>query len=239
MTEALFNIELNEKIMKQTSKIVMVAAALLAGLSGSAWANGTEVPPPAPPPYTPPPAPVYKPAPPPPVVKSDEGVYISGALGIGLPEKVKFDDGDADMDNGLAFNGALGYNFGSARLEAALGYQKHDVSDDDEVDVSLLTVMANAYYDFDAGSGVKPYIMGGLGVAHVNVSAPDTDDSDNVFAWQLGAGLGFEVADNTTLDLGYRYLKPGKFNGDDDEGDAEWAVHNVMLGLRYQGLGKY
>jgi hypothetical protein len=30
--EALFNIELNEKIMKQTSKIVMVASALLAGL---------------------------------------------------------------------------------------------------------------------------------------------------------------------------------------------------------------
>ncbi|RXK87707.1 porin family protein [Chlorobaculum sp. 24CR] len=213
--------------MKQTSKMVMVAAALLAGFSGNAWANGTEMPP-EPAPYTPPPAPMEAPAPAPaPVVKAcDEGMYISGAAGIGF---ASLDSGqnifNDDLDSGLVLNGALGYNFGSARLEAAVGYQSHDLSNYDE-DVSLLTVMANAYYDFDAGSGVKPYVMAGAGIANADSS---DDDSETVFAWQVGAGLGFEVAECTTLDLGYRYLKPNDFDN-----NVKFESHNVTLGLRYQ-----
>jgi opacity protein-like surface antigen len=216
--------------MKQTSKMVMAAVALLAGVSGNAWANGTEMPPPAPSTYTQPPAPAPRPVPPP-VSKSEKtGPYISGSIGIGIPEKMKFEYEDIDMDSGLAVNGAIGYNFGSARVEGALGYQKHDLSDYDD-DVALLTVMANAYYDFDAGSGVKPYIMGGLGLANVDMSWSSNDD--DVFAWQIGAGVGIKIADQTTLDLGYRYLKPSDFDTD-YFGDAEWAAHNIMVGLRYQ-----
>lgn len=267
--------------MKQTSKMVMVAVALLAGVSGTAWANGTEIPPPEPSPYTPPPPPVVEtPAPAPEVTT---GPYISGAIGIGIPGSFKTDysrvmrdvetctpdavveNGGSkcdktpktctkpseptqtcttetvegidtengskfDLKSGLALNGAIGYNFGSARLEGAVGYQKHDFTDYDE-DVSLLTLMANAYYDFDAGSGVMPYIMGGLGMAHVDLSW--ADDGEDVFAWQIGAGLGIKVADSTTLDLGYRYLKPNSFDTH-GLGDGELECHNVMLGLRYQ-----
>lgn len=135
-----------------------------------------------------------------------------------------------DMKSGFAVNGAIGYNFGSARLEGALGYQKHDFTDLDE-NISLLTVMANAYYDFAAGFGINPYIMGGLGMAHVNMSW--SSENEDVFAWQLGAGLGYKVADNTTLDLGYRYLKPSEFDTH-GLGDGRLECHNIMLGLRYQ-----
>jgi opacity protein-like surface antigen len=213
--------------MKQTSKMVMVAVALLAGVSGTAWANGTEMPP-APAPYTPPPAPVVEAAPAPVVKTCDEGFYISGAAGIGFPS-AEIEGYDIDLDSGLVLNGALGYNFGSARVEAAIGYQSHDFSDSDDEDGSILTVMGNAYYDFDAGSGVKPYIMGGLGIASVDSSV--TDD-ETVFAWQVGAGLGFEIAECTTLDLGYRYLKPSDL---DVYGyNVEIESHNITLGLRYQ-----
>lgn len=211
--------------MKQTSKMVMVAVALLAGVSGTAWANGTEMPPAEPAVYTPPPAPVEAPAPPPVVEIKKSGPYISGAVGIGFPS-AEVDGHDIDLDSGLVLNGALGYNFGSARLEAAVGYQSHDLSDFDE-EASLLTVMANAYYDFDTDSSVRPYIMGGVGMANADTSWDDDDET--VFAWQVGAGLGFEIADNTTLDLGYRYLKPSEL---EDSIDIE--SHNVMLGLRYQ-----
>jgi len=279
--------------MKQASKMVMVAVALLAGVSGTAWANGTEMPPPEPSTYTPPP-PEEKPAPTPapPMNVRRGGPYISGAIGIGLPgsfqtdycPSVTEDGGDGgcgqndggdgkgkkggkggkggnahhashshknqdstvptyptdtvdtgndcnfNMKNGLVLTGAIGYDFGSARLEGALGYQKHDLKNVDE-DISLLTVMVNAYYDFDAGSGVSPYVMGGLGMARVDMSW--TSDDEDVFAWQLGAGVGYKVAERTTLDLGYRYLKPNNFDTH-GMGDGKLACHNIMLGLRYQ-----
>jgi opacity protein-like surface antigen len=264
--------------MKQTSKMVMVAAALLVGVSGNAWANGTEMPPPEPSTYTPPPPPppMEKPAPAPAVKNRKGGPYISGAIGIGIPGSFKTDytpfeeivehcvEGEPqepgcnkcptppppppectyeivervdtnnsskfDLNTGLVLNGAIGYNFGSARLEGAVGYQKHDFKDFDD-DISLLTLMANAYYDFDTGSDIRPYIMGGLGMAHVNMSW--TSDDEDVFAWQLGAGLGFKVSENTTLDLGYRYLKPSDFDTH-YLGDGELECHNIMLGLRYE-----
>lgn len=237
----------------------MVAVALLAGVSGTAWANGTEIPPPEPSPYTPPPAPVEAPAPAPAPVAKNTGWYISGAVGIGIPGSFQAeccsdgrpqyednysnresrpphhddhdDNCDFDLKNGLVLNGAIGYNFGSARLEGAVGYQKHDFSDVDQ-DISLLTVMANAYYDFDAGSGIKPYIMGGLGMANIDMSW--TSENESVFAWQVGAGFGVEIAERTTLDLGYRYLKPNQFDTHSFLGDGDVDFHNIMLGLRYQ-----
>jgi opacity protein-like surface antigen len=234
--------------MKRTSKMVMVAVALLAGVSGTAWANGTEMLPPAPSTYTPPPPPpppVEAPAPAPaPVVKqSNAGWYISGAVGLGLPEDVKAptnddqsdDDSKVKMDSGIALTGALGYNFNPVRLEAEVGYHDHDVSSGQDIDasLSLLTVMANAYYDIDAGSGVKPYLMGGAGWGHTRAKDPSHTTTDDVFVWQVGAGVGAAVAHNTTLDLGYRYVKPDDFSvGGGDK--AQWAIHNIMLGLRYQ-----
>ncbi|UWX58795.1 outer membrane beta-barrel protein [Chlorobaculum sp. MV4-Y] len=209
------------------------------------------MPPPAPSTYTPPPPPppVEAPAPAPaPVVKqSNAGPYISGAVGLGLPEDLKvptneeqFDayypsDFKVKMDSGIALTGALGYNFNPVRLEAEVGYHNHDVSNGQDADgsLSLLTVMANAYYDIDAGSGVKPYLMGGAGWGHTRAKEPSQTITDDVFVWQVGAGVGVAVADNTTLDLGYRYVKPDDFSvGGGDK--AQWAIHNIMLGLRYQ-----
>ncbi|MGC8773892.1 MAG: outer membrane protein, partial [Chlorobaculum sp.] len=102
--------------MKKTSKMVMVAVALLAGVSGTAWANGTEMPPPEPSTYTPPPPPPPVEAPAPVVKHSNAGPYISGAVGLGLPENLKVgaSDGESEsykMDSGIALTGALGYNF--------------------------------------------------------------------------------------------------------------------------------
>ena len=276
--------------MKQASKMMMVAVALLAGVSGTAWANGTEMPPPEPSVYTPPPPPPQEekpaPAPPPAMTARKGGPYISGAIGIGLPGSFQTDycqsvtedggnggcdqndggdgknkkggkghhashshkkqdctvppdppdtvdtgnDCNFDMKTGLVLTGAIGYDFGSARLEGALGYQKYDMKNVDE-DISFLTVMANAYYDFGNDSNIRPYVMGGLGMARVNMSW--TSDDEDVFAWQLGAGVGYKVAERTTLDLGYRYLKPNNFDTH-DMGDGKLACHNIMLGLRYQ-----
>jgi len=222
-----------ETAMKKITRMATLGVFLLAGVNGTALANGTSAPEPEPVRYMPPPPPPPPPAPmPEPVVETCEpGPYISGSVGIGIPEDVEYQDGHKEeMESGVAFNGAIGYDFGDARLEAAVGYQQHDYKDSANEDLSLLTVMANAYYDIDTNSDITPYLMAGAGWAHLSA----WNEDDDVFAWQVGAGLGFEVAECTTLDLGYRYLKPSKFDlGGRQWVDQKWAVHNIMLGLRY------
>lgn len=217
--------------MKKTATMATLAVALLAGMNGTAMANGRQMPPPEPQTYMPPPAPApaYRPAPL--ASTAEEGPYVSGSVGIGIPGTWKEDfGGDHDMKTGIVLDGAIGYNFGTTRAEVAVGYQQHDFNIFDE-DVSFLTIMANGYYDFDMDSAARPYLMAGAGMASVDMSW--ADDPRSIFAWQVGAGLGFKVADNTTLDLGYRYFRPTDLNSP-GFGEVKWEGHNILAGLRYQ-----
>ncbi|HET8882944.1 MAG TPA: OmpA family protein, partial [Solimonas sp.] len=96
--------------------------------------------------------------------------------------------------------------------------------------------MANAWYDIDFGSWVVPYLGGGVGYQRTEMSSSGIDDSDNGFAWQLGAGLGFLLNERTTLSLDYRYAvasDPGYDTADGGKLKTEYQSHNVGLGLRY------
>ncbi len=100
---------------------------------------------------------------------------------------------NTDLGSGLAVTGAIGCDYGSYRLEAEVGYQTNDVKSaayynngvvyewptnaanttkTDRVamkgDVSVLSLMANGYYDFDLGSKIELYATAGVGVAQVS-----------------------------------------------------------------------
>lgn len=106
------------------------------------------------------------------------------------------------------------------------------------------SLMANAWYDFDLGLPVTPYVGGGLGMAMVKISG-DLDSAriyeknDTVFAWQVGAGVSMPLTDTTKLFLDYRYfaadaahlkLEPGYHGGDVN---ADFNSHSVMVGVRF------
>jgi opacity protein-like surface antigen len=186
--------------------------------------------------------------------------YVSGSIGmswfndsdwtiIGSPDitdKVSF-------DSGINLLGAVGCDYGSYRLEAEVGYQQNDfdaISVPDEVllpaataaaegDVSILSLMANGYYDIDAG-GFEPYLSAGVGVAQVSVKdlANEFIDeelnaysvSETTLAWQVGAGVAVPIGGNVKLDARYRYFSLTDFSalGYDINGSS----HNVLLGLR-------
>ncbi len=106
--------------------------------------------------------------------------------------------------------------------------------------VSSMVLLANAYLDLGTWYGLTPFIGGGVGVAQNKVSGISdygyatnlvtaSTDAANVgfsatsavygtagngtktnFAWALMAGLGYDVAPNLKLELGYRYLNLGK-----------------------------
>ncbi len=160
--------------------------------------------------------------------------YVSGSVGLGIPGEWK-EAGwpiNEQFDSAVVWNGAVGNNFGSYRLEAAVGYEKYIYKDDNVDDASILTVMANGYYDIDSGSKVIPYLMAGAGYANLDVSW--LADSRSSFVWQLGAGLGFKVDDNITVDVGYRYIKPEGLECPYDNNDVKWDSQHIMAGVRYQ-----
>ncbi|NTU57664.1 MAG: porin family protein [Chlorobiaceae bacterium] len=186
------------------------------------------------------------------------GYYISGSVGAGMPGDVEYVapiPGGYDLfqkfDTGCTFNGAVGYNFGTSRVEAAVGYQqngfKNGVYSDGTVinnswnpilkqyvsdfNLSVLTVMANEYFDLTTASGIKPYFMAGAGLE--SFDSGDGWIDKTCFALQLGAGIGVKIARNTTFDLGYRYIRPVGMK-DQDNWQVNWETHNIQAGVRYE-----
>ncbi|NTW83636.1 MAG: porin family protein [Chlorobiaceae bacterium] len=164
------------------------------------------------------------------------GPYISTAAGMGIPGNLNESGGSWGVDNSLALNEAVGYDFNGARVEAAVGYQNNDYEIAGTGGVSMWTFMANAFYDLNTGSDIQPYIMAGLGAAHIRadddpgIPTPWLDET--YFAWQLGAGIGCKVSKTVTIDAGYRYLRPEGIRCTFHNSDVKWETHNIMAGIR-------
>jgi len=156
---------------------------------------------------------------------------------------------DLEFDTGFFINVAPGYDFGDFRLESEFAYQVNNIdkinqslnipgvgseSDSSKVnggDVTNLSLLFNGYYDFLKGSAVRPYITAGIGVARVNAQVEGDDDTDSVFAYQVGVGLSYNMSENVALDFGYRYFA----TSDIDVSGLELSnsSHSLLLGARY------
>lgn len=118
--------------------------------------------------------------------------------------------------------------------------------------------MANGYVDLGTWSGLTPYVGAGIGTVHSkiygfrDINGPNngvafapTGDKWNM-AWALHTGVGFEVTDRMTIDLGYSYVHLGDAqSGDISTFDGVNNVNNPMIfedvishdfkfGLRYR-----
>lgn len=129
---------------------------------------------------------------------------------------------DVEFDAGWGVFGALGYRFNQAfALEAEAGYARvniDDVSVGDTSfpvsgDVSQIPIMANAILHVPIGESFGFYFSGGGGTIRTNTSASslanlpvDLDASGWNLALQAKAGVTFNVSQNLSLNLGYRFL---------------------------------
>lgn len=127
------------------------------------------------------------------------GVYGGIAMPMG-------DFGDA-ADLGFLIGGQY-----SMPLQNALGlrfnadWNRFGLPDDIDGNWSLLGAMANLTYDIGTGTGLKPYLIGGLGFYQYSLDVGGTnigDDSD--LAFNVGAGYNF-TAGNRNLFAEIRYL---------------------------------
>lgn len=136
-----------------------------------------------------------------------------------------------DGDTGFIVGGAVGMSLnqlmGGLRAEVEVAYRENQVdglwtsnttappgtSGTLDIDHSTFSVLANLWYDFDVG-GISPYVGGGIGWADTEIegnylggATGPFSFSDSGFAWQLGAGINFDVSPNIKLGVGYRYFE--------------------------------
>jgi opacity protein-like surface antigen len=125
--------------------------------------------------------------------------------------------------------------------------------------VERYPILANAYYDFGRFGGLRPYIGAGVGIGIIDVSWARTDtfsDGTQIYAgpgtpgftqtplagaktnvnlsYALMAGVGYDLSDGFTLDLGYRFLDMGKVRFPGSGTSAKLRDHEVRVGLRYR-----
>jgi len=177
--------------------------------------------------------------------------YVSGGLLYAPTVKLKFEDESNNFESGLGLRLAGGMSFDKIRLEGEFKYidgaehtetyTEFDGFDWDTYRIkgenSQMAFMANGYYDIDLNSGFALFVTGGVGFAHNTFTVKDDslfsrEESDWVFAYQIGGGLSYWVNQNMSVDFGYR------FGGTSEAEYSVWKYnvysHELSAGLKYR-----
>ena len=106
---------------------------------------------------------------------------------------------------------------------------------------SYRSYMLNGYFDVPTYTPVHPYVGAGIGVARIKsrLGVLDTDTAtkkrETNLAYQLMAGVGYNLTRNWTLDVGYRWVDNGhsKWNTALGEVKMDSTEHQMTVGVRY------
>jgi len=179
-----------------------------------------------------------------------DNFYLKGNVGVGMPMDTDITNlpenaGTATMTFDSGFSGTLagGYNFALPfRVEAEYLWQKNDLNqlsynnrfgNFTEGDLKTQAFMANGFYDVDTGSPWSPYVGAGLGWAKLDLSTPALpfNGNDNVFAYQLMAGVAYAINDQWSVDGQYRFF--GTADATINGADFNSHSNNLFVGVRY------
>ena len=158
-------------------------------------------------------------------------------------------DGELKLESGMGFLLAVGIGDEvGLRGEIEFGYRKMDWDEhkrpndtefsDTEGDYTTLSFMANGLYVFEVSDVMRPYFGAGLGMAKLSGTLADdgdTSDDDTIFAYQAMAGIGFAMAEQTEVRVGYRYFATEDADFSDEFGvKANYDSHSIEAGIRFR-----
>lgn len=200
---------------------------------------------------------------------SDKNFYVRIDAGKSFAGKVNDSTSDLAYNHGKLKNSYLlgvgvgtniSENFRSDLTLSTRNYKldNNTIEDGDALNrsqkIKSLTLMINGYYDIEASDSITPYITAGVGVARNNagtlvsnspglLNATYNSKTSTNLAWQIGAGTAFRLSDNTSLDIGYKYvnlgkiktgagvLTPGKFNM--TAAKTKLRAQEITAGIRF------
>jgi opacity protein-like surface antigen len=148
---------------------------------------------------------------------------------------------DVKLKSSWAIGAKAGYIFPQVKwLAAELEYfylAKQDVDDPGvNGDFSANNLMANLLVRYPEGK-IHPYAGIGVGWSWATFKATSagrsTDESANAFAWQILAGVNFEITPNWSADVAYRYFSSKYDMGSDPSTDVTAKNNMILLGINY------
>lgn len=172
--------------------------------------------------------------------------YASAAYGINDQYKLDADMFDMDLDTGNHGSISVGKYFREVRVELEYSYTDADIDSsnvsNDKGEVETKALFVNGFHDIETNSKFKPYFGAGIGLMDVDVKYKESgvevvDDDDTIFAFQVIAGLGYEITDRFNIFAQARYR-----NGEDTEvqtnvlsgkSDIEIEHYIYDIGIRY------
>ncbi|MDH3257799.1 MAG: porin family protein [Nitrospinota bacterium] len=175
-----------------------------------------------------------------------QNMYLSGNIGFGIRPDSDINISTLPFENDPAFviNGAVGVELNPMiRAEGEIGFHLNSADQGGTpVDWTFSTIsfMGNGYFDIPTNSPVRPYVGAGLGLALVQLEGDafgvTADDSDLVGAFQLMAGLGFDISPRATLTFGYRYFvtTDPTFSSGFGSFETEYTSHDFLFGARFR-----
>lgn len=135
----------------------------------------------------------------------------------------------------IAYGVQAGYVRGELELNNSRDIKRNYIGGLDHFRLYKHSVMANAYFDYLTCTPWTPYVGAGIGSAYLK--ADDGEQAKSVYnlAWQVMAGLTYDINSNWTLDAGYRYADLGRIRKNSGDRVAKLTArdHEIMLGVRY------
>ena len=135
----------------------------------------------------------------------------------------------------IAYGVQAGYVRGELELNNSRDIKRNYIGGLDHFRLYKHSVMANAYFDYLTCTPWTPYVGAGIGSAYLK--ADDGEEAKSVYnlAWQVMAGLTYDINSHWTLDAGYRYADLGRIRKNSGDSVAKLTArdHEIMLGVRY------
>jgi outer membrane immunogenic protein len=163
------------------------------------------------------------------------GFYLGALLGWTWGNAGTDEEGDIEgdgIDGGVYAGG--NWQFGQFVLgaEGDLLLSGAEGSEDDvEFDQGV-----NGSLRARAGIALDRFLLygtGGVAATELELSDDDSDDSNTLWGWTVGAGAEALVLDNVTARVEYRYsdYQDKEFRLDSGEGDSDFSTNSVRAGV--------
>ncbi len=171
-------------------------------------------------------------------IPGDHSIPVSGAANqLGGMVNVWY-----DFNAGSRWRPYVGGGLGLVRVDwGDVEYNRNEVAQGAANELALLRVRQRLQLPPDAPfpQGVREGTLAQAVLPEGTV--PELSGTDTVFAYQFGAGMGYEVTDAITVQVGYRMLKSKQleFTGMNASGamataTTDMQVHLFEIGLRYR-----